>query len=131
MLKTYIILFVVITLVSFTGCSSDRQHSQNSSGNSSQATPVNIQEGGPSNNEPQPQEKSVTVIKRSWVMVFGPDGKKRQFVELTDQPIKLAKGEWVKGNGKKYTGRASGDSEIWLESGEIKSRNVDISNSEK
>jgi hypothetical protein len=130
MLKKYIILFVAITLVSFTGCSSDRQHSQNSSGNSAQATPGKIQEGGSSNDKPQPEEKWVTTALETGV--FGPDGKQRRWVNLTDQPIKLAKGEWVKGlYGKKYTGRAGGRSEIWLESGEIKSRNVDISNSEK
>lgn len=123
MFKRYIILLVVITLAWLAGCSSEKQLSQGTVSNTSQTPNSN------SNPEAQPQQEWVTVSLE--MTLYGPDGSEIRKVRVTNKPTKLAKGEWVDFRGKRYTGRAGGRSVVWLESGEMKSQNVDIRSLER
>lgn len=112
--KENALLLVTIVFVSVAGYSSNRQHSQKLGSDPVPGAAVKVQE-----------QVWVTSELQTWV--FGPDGKRRRSITLTNRPTRLGEGEWVIGlYGKKYTGRAGGHSEIWLESGEIKATNVDI-----
>jgi hypothetical protein len=76
-----------------------------------------------------PEERWVTTSIKA--RVFGPNGKPKRWVLIQPgKPGKLAAGEWLTSNGEKFTGRTSGDSELFLEAGKIKGRNVDVSKAE-
>ena len=74
----------------------------------------------------QPREKVLSASAQ----VNGPDGKPTRLASLEpDKPVTLAVGEWMMIGTTKYTGLppANGQpSEVRLEDGEIKTRNVKV-----
>jgi hypothetical protein len=126
-MKRYVLL-VSIALACFFGCSRESKLSKDTSDSSSQSTnenkPAQTQES-PFKQEPESEGKWVTTAIETGV--FGPDGKQRRWVKITaGRPIRLAKGEWVTLQGKKYTGRERARSEVRLEGGQINAYNADV-----
>jgi hypothetical protein len=119
------ILLTLIAVGFLFGCSGETAPSQNSSLDSAQPSNENRSAVSEQASDTQPEGKWVTVGIETGV--FGPDGKQKRWVKLeAGRPIKLAKGEWVTLNGKKYTGRAGGRSQILMEAGQIIPYDVDV-----
>jgi hypothetical protein len=122
----YYILFVLIALACLAGCSSESNLSQNSSINSSLSTNEN-KSAAKTESEQEPKSEGQWVTVGIETGVFGPDGKQKRWVKIeAGRPIRLAKGEWVTLQGKKYTGRAGGRSEVRMEAGQIRGYNADV-----
>jgi len=86
--------------------------------------PVAAQVNQPAPSDEEPKGEWITVSLETGI--FGPDGKQRRWVKLQPgRAVRLGPGEWVTVHGTKYTGRSGARSEVWLEAGEVKARNVE------